>query len=127
MTQTEIREMLVLGDAVVVTVADLDKFKGEMQRRIEAERERDQLATELNETHVDENGTAWTRPTAWAYMQVCKARDKHADRVKTLEDALQAYMFCEQTDGGKNPHRVGTNIHRAFELGRKALAAKEPK
>lgn len=42
-----------------------------------------------DETHVDENGVTWTRPTAWAYMQVCKARDKHAARVRLLEDALR--------------------------------------
>lgn len=29
-----------------------------------------------DETYTDENGTVWTRPTAWAYAQVCKARDK---------------------------------------------------
>lgn len=47
--------------------------------------ERDQLAAQLNEVHTDENGTAWTRPTAWAYMQVCKARDKHAERARAIE------------------------------------------
>jgi len=38
-----------------------------------------------------------------------------------LREALKAYMFCEQTDGGRNPHKPGTNRHRAFELGRAAL------
>lgn len=29
-----------------------------------------------DETYTDDNGTVWTRPTAWAYAQVCKALDK---------------------------------------------------
>ncbi len=37
--------------------------------------------------------------------------------------ALKAYMFCEQTKGGLNPHAEGTNKARAFDLGRAALAA----
>ena len=40
-----------------------------------------------------------------------------------LREALEAYMFCEQTDAGKNPHPPGTNRHRAFELGKAALAS----
>lgn len=34
-----------------------------------------QLEAQLNETHTDESGTVWTRPTAWAYWQVCQARE----------------------------------------------------
>lgn len=29
-----------------------------------------------DDTYTDENGTVWERPSAWAYAQVCKARDK---------------------------------------------------
>lgn len=43
--------------------------------------------------------------------------------VQRLREALKAYMFCEQTNGGVNPHKPGTNRHRAFELGRQALSA----
>jgi len=39
-----------------------------------------------------------------------------------MYEALVAYMFTEQTDAGRNPHREGTNKHRAFELARAALA-----
>jgi hypothetical protein len=28
-----------------------------------------------DDTYTDDNGTVWTRPTAWAYAMVCKARD----------------------------------------------------
>ncbi len=39
-----------------------------------------------------------------------------------LVAALKAYMFLEQTNAGKNPHPVGSNRYRAFQLGRYALA-----
>lgn len=42
-----------------------------------------------------------------------------------LREALKAYMFVEQTRGGLNPHELGTNRHRAFELGRAALAKED--
>lgn len=42
-----------------------------------------------------------------------------------LLGALKAYMFCEQTMSGRNPHPEGTNRHRAFELGREAIRAAE--
>jgi hypothetical protein len=32
-----------------------------------------------DETWTDENGTLWSRPTAWAYAQACKALHKHQD------------------------------------------------
>lgn len=35
--------------------------------------------------------------------------------------ALETYMFLEQTNAGLNPHPVGTNRHKAFELGRAAI------
>lgn len=41
----------------------------------ERERDIDILKANLNEMWVDEKGTVWTRPTAWAYAMVCKARD----------------------------------------------------
>jgi hypothetical protein len=40
-------------------------------------------------------------------------------------EAIKAYMFMEQTAGGRNPHRPGTNTHHAFELGRAAIAKAE--
>ncbi len=42
-----------------------------------------------------------------------------------LLEALKAYMFTEQTRGGLNPHKAGTNKHRAFELGREAIGKAE--
>lgn len=46
---------------------------------LECQREKDRadrLDSKLNETFTDEQGTVWTRPTAWAYAQVCKALEK---------------------------------------------------
>ncbi len=73
-----------------------------------------------------------------AIKLVLEMRNKHgyagsnhalAERVLELEaenerlrNAVKAYRFLEQTNGGKNPHRVGTNAYRAFELGSEALS-----
>ena len=56
-----------------------------------AERERDiaKLKAELNETFVDEKETVWTRPTAWAYAMVCKARDKHEQEAGRLRNNVE--------------------------------------
>jgi hypothetical protein len=39
----------------------------------------------------------------------------------SLVEALEAFMFIEQTRGGVNPHPPGTNRHRAFALAEAAL------
>jgi len=44
----------------------------------------------LNETYTDESGTVWTRPTAWAYYAVCRARDAKARAHTAAEQALAA-------------------------------------
>lgn len=43
---------------------------------------------EASETYCDDSGVVWTRPTAWAYAQVCKARRGLLDRAETAEAAL---------------------------------------
>lgn len=65
-----------------------------------AERERDiaKLKAEINEVWVDEHGTAWTRPTAWAYAMVCKARDTHEQQVARLRELL-FISKCASCDG----------------------------
>lgn len=42
--------------------------------------------------HVDQDETTWCPPTAWAYMQLCKAHNKERERRKMIERAL-AYCF----------------------------------
>lgn len=42
-----------------------------------------------------------------------------------LLEAVRAYMFVEQTLAGKNPHKLGTNRHFAFEKARAAIAKAE--
>lgn len=62
-----------------------------LQQERDAALQRAEVAdAQLNETWVDENQTAWTRPTAWAYAQVCKGRE--ADRVllRQIREALPA-------------------------------------
>ncbi|MGE8688581.1 MAG: hypothetical protein ACN6PJ_15665 [Achromobacter sp.] len=79
-----------------------------------------------DETYTDENGTVWTRPTAWAYAQVCKARDKwqaaasapvageaqeHYDEVKaTLQGAhriMEGVSAIERRAGPIGSHARG--------------------
>lgn len=43
------------------------------------------LKAELNEQWVDEKGTVWTRPTAWAYAQACRVMHENKERVRELE------------------------------------------
>src|SRR5690606_28042866 len=46
-----------------------------------------------DDTYTDENGTVWTRPTAWAYAQACKARDKwQAKAAQKADDARDAAL-----------------------------------
>src|SRR5690606_4007224 len=58
-----------------------------------------------DDTYTDENGTVWTRPTAWAYAQVCKARDKwQAKAEQKADDAkLPAKMPEYEAVGGEYP------------------------
>jgi hypothetical protein len=44
-------------------------------------------------------------------------------RIAQFEEALKAYLFIEQTNGGENPHSAGSNAHRALELARAALSS----
>lgn len=41
--------------------------------------------------YVDESGTAWTPPTAWAYRQVCLSNATNRERAEKAEAALSAY------------------------------------
>ncbi len=51
---------------------------------------------ELHETWIDERGTVWTRPTAWAYAQVCRVKDEQKETITRLEDRLEEsrFKFC---------------------------------
>lgn len=45
---------------------------------------------ELSETFVDDSGTTWNPPTAWAYHAVCRARDKWQARAEAAEARIEA-------------------------------------
>lgn len=52
------------------------------------------------EAFVDDHGTVWTPPTAWAYFAVCRARD---NRRKELTDLIaEATALCERLDAFGN-------------------------
>ena len=44
-----------------------------------------ELEADLNESHVDEHGTVWTRPTAEAYCLICKAYDAWKTKAEQAE------------------------------------------
>ena len=73
-----------LSGHVAVVVMEGD-YHAESARADTAVRELAKVKAELNETWIDEHQTVWTRPTAWAYMQVCKAHDKHQARADRAE------------------------------------------
>src|SRR5690606_21395452 len=51
-----------------------------------------------DDTYTDENGTVWTRPTAWAYAQACKARDKwQAKAAQKADDARDSLRYALET------------------------------
>ena len=52
-----------------------------------------ELEADLNESHVDEHGTVWTRPTAEAYCLICKAYDTW----KTKAEQAEAQCAAMQT------------------------------
>lgn len=68
----------------------LKAYIEQVEAKIEQQaKEIDSLRSELNEVFVDERETAWTRPTAWAYAQVCKALDKKVKEITELREALR--------------------------------------
>lgn len=69
-----------------------------------AHRSMRELTTE--EAFVDERGTAWMPPTAWAYFAACRARDKHRDsRLKPLveTEGLDGEATKAAVPEGKSP------------------------
>ena len=61
----------------------------EQRQRIE------ELEKELRDVWVDEHQTAWTRPTAWAYAQVCKALNAQKQQNAALREALENIVESE--------------------------------
>lgn len=57
----------VFQDPIGKLTIDIRKIDGKTPAEVIKE-----LQTELNETWTDDEGTVWTRPTAWAYAQACK-------------------------------------------------------
>lgn len=46
------------------------------------------------EVHVDDNGTTWTPPTAWAYFAACRALEAEKQKVEALT-ASASRLFDE--------------------------------
>lgn len=48
------------------------------------------IESKLNETFTDQEDIVWERPTAWAYMMVCKANEQKRLRIVEFNTALAA-------------------------------------
>lgn len=85
-----------------------------LQNTVAAAREETKKAqSELNEMWVDGRGTVWTRPTAWAYAQVCRVKDEQKETITRLEDRLE-----KMTEGYK---RVEKHKHQLLHAVDEAL------
>lgn len=112
-------ELTRLTARVAELEASLDNERAAHQvacdQRNAAERERDAARAELNETWTDENGTVWTRPTAWAYAHACKNRNARAESAERERD--EALMLCE------GPSTLKEMAAMCFERGLRTDAA----
>ena len=43
----------------------------------------------LGDRYLDESGTVWSVPTAWAYFSACRALNEHKARIALLEAELK--------------------------------------
>ncbi len=57
-----------------------EEIVAKMQERID----------QLSEVWVDENGTHWDPPTAWAYAQLCRGKNEQYDKIHEQEADLTA-------------------------------------
>lgn len=50
----------------------------------------------LDDIYIDDKGTVWNRPTAWAYYAACRALREHTDIAEQLAEELQG---CFEREG----------------------------
>lgn len=80
------------------------------------------LARKESDSYTDDEGTVWERPTAWAYAQVCKARDKWqalADERGTELEAIGAGGVNGKLMPGANADRE-TLMRSIVQAGQRA-------
>lgn len=85
--------------------AELTRLRGEVERltaRAETAearvREFEDALAEATKPYVDENGTVWFVPTAWAYAQACTARNSRAERAEARVKELETAVVQLQVD-----------------------------
>lgn len=74
---------------------------------------------------VDERGTAWMPPTAWAYFAVCKARDEAADTISQLHQQAEAMATALErcaTIVDRNLYRQREKVEDVPRIARQAIA-----
>lgn len=96
--------------------AEAEAFESENASLLTAQQTIERLEGELAETWVDADGLSWSRPTAYAYAAVCKARDKWQterdsaqqsaaeamERVRVLEEAVKPFVDKSSWGLGNN-------------------------
>ena len=81
---------------------DRDQAIGVAEHIEAIEAESDGLASRLadyQDTHTDEQGNVWHRPTAWAYFAACRTIDAHKARIATLQQALERLIEAADNMG----------------------------
>jgi len=74
-----------------------------------------ELEAERDETWTDERGVVWSRPTAWAYAKVCKARDSLQTRAEKAEAERDEILRQIKTE-----REVSSELIRRIEAERDA-------
>lgn len=63
-----------------------------------------------NENYIDEDGTVWERPTAWAYAAATRALEKKRQEIDELREALAPFLrACEFARVGDYPVNIGND------------------
>lgn len=86
-----------------------------------------------SEAFVDEVGTAWTQPTAWAYFAVCRTREAQEATIARLREALVMFVAeasrargrLEIIAGCNEDRRIAAALGATCDFARSALQPKD--
>jgi len=71
-------------EAVRMVEGVMSELKLERRQLADRDAQLAALTAELEEAWVDEHQTAWRRPTAWAYAQVCRTMHEQEEQLATV-------------------------------------------
>jgi hypothetical protein len=73
----------------------------------------DKAEAELNETYMDDDGTTWNRPTAWAYFSACRALTAANEK---LDCAIKHLHTIAAQSGSRNTMNALTKAIAEFPM-----------